>query len=48
MKRPDYSAIGRIMELLEESPELRRLAWACIVAVYGYIAVLLIAAIRWW
>jgi len=51
MQHPDYSALGKIMELLNESSPVRTLFWACIgvAALFGVAAILQgIAAIRWW
>jgi len=30
LKRPDYKALGKLMELLDTSPRIRRMAWAVI------------------
>jgi len=30
MQQPEYNAMGRIMELIDESPRLHRLAWAVV------------------
>jgi len=46
--KPDYRALSILMESLNQSPKLLRLAWACI-AVAGTFAVsALITALRWW
>jgi len=51
MQHLDYSATGKVMELLNDSSPLRKLFWACIgvAALFGVAAVLQgIGAIRWW
>jgi len=50
MQQPDYSAIGKIMELLNNSKDLRRLAWGILVvaALFALSPPDLVAAIRWW
>jgi len=41
MQHPDYRSLRVVMELLENSPRLRRLVWA-------FWFVLLLWVIRWW
>jgi len=50
MQHPDYSAIGKIMDMLNKSLKLRRLAWGFLVVASLFALRIpdLIAAIRWW
>jgi len=48
MKHPDYRALKTIMDCLDQSPKLLRLAWALIGVAFLFAASSLIAAIRWW
>jgi len=48
MQHPDYSAIGKVMELIDESPRLHRLAWALVLIGLLFGAAAVISAIRWW
>jgi len=52
MQRPDYNAIGQVMELLKTSRKLRRLVWGCIAVAGSYVLLFgsaaLLSAIRWW
>jgi len=44
----DFTALGKIMEYLDNSPRLCRMVWACIGVAGVYVSAVLITAIRWW
>jgi len=44
----DYTNLRKIMELLDQSPRLYRLAWACVAVAAAYALAAIITAVRWW
>jgi len=48
MQHSDYSAIGKVMDVLENGTHARRIVWAMVAAGWLYVLTLFITAIRWW